>query len=155
MFHCICLFMNLTFICCASMGEMNNNFFVLKTLSSLWCKAIIMQSVLFFLLLVSPAPSLFSFSNKKNFFPTHNEFLPLWQFTIPIKKECVLLKQHISFLNLKTIYSDLNTILLLQEYSSPYRYNILPWQLCSLPRQRHISIWRYYFSPRQEIESPR
>src|SRR5665647_889523 len=126
--------MNLIFVCCASIGETNNSFFIIKTLGSLWRDDVVMQSTLFFLLLVSLVSSLFPFSNKTNFFPIHREYLPLWQFTISIKKEYVSLKQHISFLNLKTIYNDMNAIFLSQKYSSPCRYDILPWQLYSLPR---------------------
>jgi hypothetical protein len=78
-----------------------------------------MQSTLFFLLRVPSASSLFSFSNKKNFFPAHKELLPLWQFAIPIKKECISLKQYIFYLDLKAIYNEKKAMLLQQEYYSP------------------------------------
>jgi len=131
---CICFFTNQTFICCASIGETNNTFFILKALSGFWLDAIIMLSTLFFLLLVSLASSLFSFSNKKNFFPIHKELLLLWQFTISIKIESISFERYISFFNIKTIYSEKNTILLQQEYYLPRYKASMPWQLDSKPR---------------------
>ena len=112
LFHFICLFMFFIFICCASTGETNNTFFIPKVLSSFWVDAVIIQSTLFFLLLVSLVSSLFSFSDKKNFFPIHKELLLLSQFTFSIKIESISFEQYISFINPKTIYSEKNTILL-------------------------------------------
>lgn len=110
--YCICLFPNQIFICWASIGETNNTFFILKAFSSLGRDDMFMQSTMFIPLRVSSASSLFSFSNKKNFFPIYKELLLLWQFTISIKIETISFKRYISFFNLKTIYNERNAILL-------------------------------------------
>ena len=110
--HCICLFPNQTFICWASIGETNNSFFIMKAFNSLGRGDIFMQSTMFIPLRVLSASSLFSFSNKKNFFPIHKELLLLWQFTISIKIESISFERYISFFNLKTIYNEKNAMLL-------------------------------------------
>ena len=110
--HCISFFPNQTFICWASIGETNNTFFIRKAFSSLVRGDIFMQSTLFILLRVLSASSLFSFSNKKNFFPIHKELLLLWQFVISIKIETISFERYISFFNLKTIYNEKKAMLL-------------------------------------------